>query len=129
MGNLGDKMKTVNKPWGKEEWIELNEKYCYKRLYIKKGHRTSLQYHERKIETTYIIEGSVEIWLENDGIIQKTIIFPGDFYTVHPPKAHRIVAMTDSILQEVSTPEVDDVIRIEDDTNRPCGRIEHEHEI
>ena len=52
----------------------------------------------------------------------------GDFFTVEPPKKHRVIAITDIILQEVSTPEVDDVIRIEDDTNRGDGRLEHEHD-
>ena len=48
-------MKIVSKPWGKEMWIELNERYCYKRIYINKGHRTSFQYHRKKLETNYII--------------------------------------------------------------------------
>ena len=59
-------MKTVSKPWGKEIWLELNDKYCYKRIYIDAGTRTSYQYHENKLETNYIIEGEAEVWLEND---------------------------------------------------------------
>ena len=51
----------------------------------------------------------------------------GDFFTVEPPKKHRVMAITDIILQEVSTPEVDDVIRISDDSGRGSGKIEHEH--
>ena len=51
----------------------------------------------------------------------------GDFFTVAPPKKHRVIAVTDIILQEVSTPEVDDVIRISDDSNRGDGKINHEH--
>ena len=121
-------MKTVHKPWGKEEWLELNEKYCYKRLYINKGHKTSYQYHKLKKETNYIIEGTAEIWLENDeGIVERKIMNAGEYFTVNPPKKHRVVAITNIILQEVSTPEVDDVIRLEDDSNRPDGRLEHEH--
>ena len=50
-----------------------------------------------------------------------------DCFNVKPPRKHRVVALTNLILQEVSTPEVDDVIRVEDDTNRPDGRIESEH--
>lgn len=121
-------MKTVNKPWGKEVWLELNDRYCYKRIYINAGHRTSLQYHNYKIETNYIISGTAEVWLENDdGEIVKTIMKEGDFFNVKPPKIHRVIAITDIILQEVSTPEVDDVIRIQDDASRPDGRIENEH--
>lgn len=121
-------MKTIIKPWGKEEWLELNESYCYKRIYINEGYKTSFQYHNYKKETCYIIAGQAEIWLENDqGVVEKTIKGPGDFYNVAPPKKHRVIALTDLIIQEVSTPEVDDVIRIEDDTNRADGKIEGEH--
>lgn len=122
-------MKTIYKPWGKEEWLELNEKYCYKRIYINAGYKTSYQYHNFKRETNYIISGEAEIWLENDkGIVEKKIMKAGDYFNVTPPKKHRVIALTDIILQEVSTPEVDDVIRIEDDTKRPDGKIDGEHQ-
>ena len=66
-------MKVVTKPWGKEIWLELNDSYCYKRIYINAGHQTSFQYHKKKLETNYIIEGEAVIWLENDqGVITKT---------------------------------------------------------
>ena len=121
-------MKVVTKPWGKEIWLELNDSYCYKRIYINAGHQTSFQYHEKKLETNYIIEGEAEVWLENDeGVIIKKNMFKDDYFTVRPPKKHRVIAITDIILQEVSTPEVDDVIRIEDDSNRSSGRINKEH--
>lgn len=120
--------KIIYKPWGREEWLELNKKYCYKRIYINKGYKTSYQYHNFKIETNYLIEGAAELWLENDnGVIEKKIIKAGEYFSVTPPKKHRVIALTDIILQEVSTPEVDDVIRIEDDTNRKDGKIEGEH--
>ncbi|MFH1424509.1 MAG: cupin domain-containing protein [archaeon] len=122
-------MKVVTKPWGKEIWIELNDKYCYKRIYINAGTKTSFQYHDKKLETNYIIEGEAEVWLENDkGVVEKKKMGKDDVFTVQPPKKHRVIAITDIILQEVSTPEVDDVIRIEDDADRPDGRIESEHE-
>lgn len=120
--------KTVTKPWGKEIWIELNDSYCYKRIYINAGTKTSFQYHDKKLETNYIIEGEAEVWLENeDGEIVKKKMGKDDVFTVKPPKKHRVIAVTDVILQEVSTPEVDDVIRIEDDTHRPDGKIDAEH--
>lgn len=120
--------KTVIKPWGKEIWLELNKRYCYKRIYIKKGTRTSFQYHKKKYETNYIIKGTAEVWLENEkGVVQKKRMKADDFFNVPPPKKHRVIALTDVILQEVSTPEVDDVIRIQDDAGRPDGRIEAEH--
>lgn len=121
-------MKIVNKPWGKEIWIELNDRYCYKRIYIKAGFKTSFQYHKRKMETNYIIAGKAEVWLDNDkGELEKRIMGTDESFTVTPLKKHRVIAITDIILQEVSTPEVDDVIRIEDDTKRGNGRIESEH--
>jgi|TARA_R110000796_G_scaffold209388_1_gene325702 choline kinase/mannose-6-phosphate isomerase-like protein (cupin superfamily)/thiamine kinase-like enzyme len=121
-------MKTIYKPWGREEWLELNDKYCYKRIYINAGTKTSYQYHENKLETNYLIEGTAEFWLENDeGVVEKTIEKPGFFVTIKPFKKHRVVAVTDIILQEVSTPEVDDVIRISDDSDREDGKITHEH--
>ena len=121
-------MKVVTKPWGKEVWLELNEVYSYKRIYLNAGERTSLQYHNFKVETNYIISGQAEIWLENEeGVIDKIPMGPDEYYTVRPPKKHRVVAVTDLIIQEVSSPHVDDVIRVEDDTNRADGRIESEH--
>ena len=121
-------MKVIHKPWGKEEWLELNDAYCYKRIYINEGYKTSFQYHEFKRETNYIIEGTAEIWLENEeGVIEKTIMKAGDYFNVTPPKKHRVIAITDIILQEVSTPHVDDVFRIDDEFNRTDGKIEAEH--
>jgi NDP-sugar pyrophosphorylase family protein/mannose-6-phosphate isomerase-like protein (cupin superfamily) len=122
-------MKTVIKPWGKEEWLELNDRYCYKRIYINAGYKTSYQYHNFKRETNFIISGEAEIWLENDaGVVEKKIMKAGEYFNVTPPKKHRVIALTDIILQEVSTPEVDDVIRIDDEFARADGKIEGEHQ-
>jgi NDP-sugar pyrophosphorylase family protein/mannose-6-phosphate isomerase-like protein (cupin superfamily) len=122
-------MKTVIKPWGKEEWLELNDRYCYKRIYINAGYKTSYQYHNFKKETNYIISGEAEVWLENDeGVVEKKLMKAGDYFNVTPPKKHRVIALTDIILQEVSTPEVDDVIRINDEFARGDGKIEGEHQ-
>jgi len=122
-------MKTVIKPWGKEVWLELNDAYCYKRIYINAGYKTSYQYHNFKRETNFIISGEAEIWLENDeGIVEKKIMKAGEYFNVTPPKKHRVIALTDIILQEVSTPEVDDVIRIDDEFARADGKIDGEHQ-
>ena len=120
--------KVVHKPWGKEEWLELNDAYCYKRIYINAGYKTSYQYHQFKKETNYIIEGEAEVWLENDeGIVEKKIMSAGEFFNVAPPRKHRVIAITDIILQEVSTPHVDDVFRIDDEFYRADGKVEAEH--
>jgi len=122
-------MKTVIKPWGREEWLELNDAYCYKRIYINAGYKTSYQYHNFKRETNFIISGEAEIWLENnDGVLEKKIMKAGEYFNVTPPKKHRVIALTDIILQEVSTPEVDDVIRIDDEFARVNGKIDGEHQ-
>jgi len=122
-------MKIVTKPWGKEEWLELNDAYCYKRIYINAGYKTSYQYHNFKRETNFIISGEAEIWLENDeGVVEKKIMKAGEYFNVTPPKKHRVIALTDIILQEVSTPEVDDVIRIDDEFARADGKIYGEHQ-
>jgi NDP-sugar pyrophosphorylase family protein/quercetin dioxygenase-like cupin family protein len=106
----------------------LNDAYCYKRIYINAGYKTSFQYHQFKKETNYIIEGTAEVWLENDeGIVEKKIMKGGEFFNVTPPKKHRVIAITDIILQEVSTPHVDDVFRIDDEFNRADGKVEAEH--
>lgn len=114
---------VVMKPWGHETWLFLCDRYCYKRIHINAGHRTSKQYHNHKLETNYIISGEAKVLLGDVWHDMKA----DDFFTVQPGIVHRVVAVTDIILQEVSTPEVDDVIRIEDDANRPDGRIETEH--
>jgi NDP-sugar pyrophosphorylase family protein/quercetin dioxygenase-like cupin family protein len=120
--------KVIHKPWGKEEWLALNEFYCYKRIYINAGYKTSYQYHQFKHETNYIIEGTAEVWLENnEGVVEKKIMHAGEFFDVTPPKKHRVIAITDIVLQEVSTPHVDDVFRINDEFHRADGKIEAEH--
>lgn len=120
--------KVVHKPWGKEEWLELNDSYCYKRIYINAGYKTSFQYHKLKRETNYIIDGTAEVWLENDdGVVEKKTMKAGDFFNVVPPRKHRVIAITDIILQEVSTPHVDDVVRIDDEFSRNDGKIDAEH--
>lgn len=122
--------KTVTKPWGKEVWLELNDRYCYKRIYINAGTQTSYQYHNQKIETNYIISGEAEVWLENDeGVVEKKKMTANDSFSVTPGRKHRVIAITDIVLQEASSPEVDDVIRIEDDTARGDGRIDSEHSV
>jgi NDP-sugar pyrophosphorylase family protein/mannose-6-phosphate isomerase-like protein (cupin superfamily) len=120
--------RIVEKPWGREIWLELNDKYCYKRIEIKGGFKTSYQIHNFKLETNYIIKGNAEVWLENDDcVVEKFYMSEGDFFTVLPGRKHRVIAISDIILQEVSTPEVDDVIRINDEFERGNGKIEEEH--
>ena len=120
--------KVVSKPWGKEEWIAYNDLYVLKIITLNKGYRTSLQYHNQKHETNYVDRGRIVCWLEDeDGSIQKIEMKPGSIIEVVPGKVHRVEALEDTRLIEVSTPHLDDVIRVEDDFGRGHGRIVSEH--
>jgi mannose-6-phosphate isomerase len=120
--------KVVSKPWGREEWIELNEFYCKKRLFVNAGHQTSLQYHLKKVETNTLISGvAYMVFVDGEGKRSEVRLKPRQSITIHPPQIHRLVAVTDIELLEVSTPQIDDVVRVEDDTHRGNGRIESEH--
>ena len=112
-------MKFIKKPWGAEEIIEHNEHYVVKRLIMKKGHRCSLQYHEKKKETIFVISGSLNITLGNDtNNLNEKVYSSGDSLTLNPGQIHRMEAIEDSIYLEASTPELDDVIRLKDDYKR-----------
>jgi mannose-6-phosphate isomerase-like protein (cupin superfamily) len=112
-------MRTVNKPWGKEEiWAE-TPKYVGKYLYIDRGHRLSRQYHVKKEETIRVISGTLilEVGVGPEHVLN---LEPGDVYHVTPLTVHRFGAGVhdDVVLVEVSTPELDDVIRLQDDYSR-----------
>lgn len=111
----------VEKPWGWEKWLELwhdlktGRGYCLKVIFLKANEKSSLQYHKRKVETQYILKGMAEISLEDEkGLIKTMSLGEGEFFTVIPNRRHRVAALTDLTLLEVSTPEIEDVIRITD---------------
>lgn len=112
-----DKFNTVfvKKPWGSETWFAQTNKYVGKILSIKKGHRLSLQYHRKKHETLYLYSGSITLTLKKRKIAMK----PGDSFIIPPGTVHRMEARNkDAVILEVSTPEITDVVRIEDDYKR-----------
>ena len=113
-------MKIVEKPWGREVWIAYeNGRYAGKILEIKEGHRLSLQYHEKKHETLYLLQGKVRFTLEDEnGKLLTEVIQHGGVKIVKPGKRHRMEAIRDSALVEFSSPELEDVVRMEDDYNR-----------
>lgn len=120
--------KFVWKPWGVEWWLTNNQHYAYKKIYIRSGYRTSLQYHEHKVETNCLLSGTAKLWLDDSkGNLQCVIITKDDFVSVYPYQKHRIEAITDIVLLEASSPHLDDVIRVSDDANRPNGKIDSEH--
>lgn len=131
----------VSKPWGHEIWYTdnlENSPYALKQIHMTAGHQSSLQSHEYKRETNYVIAGEATVL---DGALapedpQASVDITKLVTTVHPPRSgwssvrrelHRVIARTTYTSIEVSTPELDDVVRWQDDTGRSNGRISSEH--
>ncbi|HHQ44860.1 MAG TPA: cupin domain-containing protein [Candidatus Altiarchaeales archaeon] len=106
--------EIIEKPWGRELHFALEDEYIGKILEVKKGARLSLQYHEKKKETMCVLEGKMLFTLKN----QTQELSVGACITIQPGEKHRVEAITDLKILEVSTPEPDDIIRIEDDHDR-----------
>jgi mannose-6-phosphate isomerase-like protein (cupin superfamily) len=100
----------VDKPWGREIWYAHEERYAGKVLEVTKGHALSLQKHERKQETMYLQRG--RLLYHFNGVDFE--MAPGQCITINPGDVHRIEALEDAVILEVSTPELDDIIRLED---------------
>ena len=114
-----ERHKYVEKPWGNEEWVIVNENYALKIIRLNKGTRTSLQYHNIKDEHIYLWEG--KLLLEEDdeaGNLIEVEYNKGEIMHNPPHCKHRLTALEDSVFIEVSTPYLDDVIRVEDDYHR-----------
>jgi mannose-6-phosphate isomerase len=109
----------VPKPWGEERHWALTDRYVGKLLVIEAGRRLSLQYHERKEESVLVLEGVLRLHLEDEyGTLTVRDLGPGEAAHVLAGRRHRFEAVARVVLVEVSTPELDDVIRIEDDFGR-----------
>lgn len=107
------------KPWGREIWFAQNKYYAGKILEVKKGHRYSLQYHEEKEETQYLYKGKIKmIHGKDENSLKETILNPGDKFDVFPYTVHRAEALEDSEIFEVSTPQLNDVVKLQDDYGR-----------
>ncbi len=107
------------KPWGREIWFAHTTQYAGKILEVKKGHRLSLQYHEKKEETQYVYSGKVKFTFGKDqDNLQEIILNPGDKFDITPYTIHRVEALEDSEIFEVSTSELDDVVKLSDDYGR-----------
>ena len=112
-------MKLIEKPWGKEEVIEINDRYMMKKLTMWKGHRCSLQYHKQKRETIYVLSGQLRIYFgPNQESLDSKIFGTHESLTLSPGVIHRMEAEEDCVYLEASTPEMDDVVRLSDDYNR-----------
>jgi mannose-6-phosphate isomerase-like protein (cupin superfamily) len=112
-------VRRVEKPWGHELiWAE-TDRYASKILVIETGRRLSLQYHERKLESILVVSGRLRLYLEDDaGEIGVDELGPGEARLIPVGRIHRYEAIERLELFEVSTPELDDVVRVEDDFGR-----------
>ncbi len=109
--------RFVEKPWGGEEIFAETDRYAGKILTVRSGHALSLQYHRTKDETMRVLEGTCEIHIiEQAGSdkVEVRTMGPGTTCRVRPGMVHRLVAITDVKVIEVSSPELDDVVRLED---------------
>jgi mannose-6-phosphate isomerase len=112
-------MKIVEKPWGREIWIAHTDQYALKIIEFNQGSRSSLQYHVKKHEHVYVDAGKLQVEWENDqGQMEVLVLGPGDVIENKPGRKHRVTALEKVRLIEVSTPELDDVVRVEDDYKR-----------
>ncbi len=103
-------LKQIDKPWGYEIWWAETERYAGKILFVKQGESLSLQYHNRKAESMYCLEGRAQLTLDDHEIL----LTPGVAADIPVGVRHRLLAMEDTRVVEVSTPELDDVVRLED---------------
>jgi len=108
--------KVIEKPWGREEVVEINEKYMVKKLTMRAGHRCSLQYHNIKIETIYVLSGVLKIIQGTSrNLLEDKLYRAGDTITIPPGVIHRMEGVEEAVYLEASTPEMDDVVRLADD--------------
>ena len=112
--------RKVEKPWGWELiWAE-TDRYAGKLLFVRTGQSLSLQYHERKDESWYVQEGraALELGTVEGGELEQREIGPGETFHFPPGTVHRVRALEDTLIVEVSTPDLDDVVRLADDYGR-----------
>jgi mannose-6-phosphate isomerase len=107
-------VKRVPKPWGYELIFAKTERYVGKILHVNRGESLSLQYHEIKEETLFVVAGELKLTIEIDGDRRELPLRAGEAFHIAPGMIHRMEAIEDTDVAEVSTPELDDVVRLED---------------
>jgi len=112
--------RRVEKPWGWELIWAHSESYAGKVLFVRAGHSLSLQFHNEKDESWYVQSGSAEVQLGDAGeaVLSTEIVRPGACFRFRPGTVHRVRALEDTTILEASTPQLDDVVRLEDDYGR-----------
>lgn len=116
LARFASDVRRVEKPWGNEVIWALTDRYCGKVLFVAAGESLSLQYHEQKDESWYVLEGraELELGLVGEERLERGTIAAGDAFHYAPGTVHRITAVEDTRILEVSTPHLDDVVRLED---------------
>lgn len=113
-------MSFTKKPWGYEELWALGEAYAGKIIFIKKNQRLSLQFHKKKEETIYVLEGELLlIFGDFEDSLKEVLLKKGESFHIKPGLIHRFCALDKDVkIIEASTPELDDVVRLSDDYGR-----------
>ena len=108
--------RRVEKPWGHELIWALTDVYCGKLLFVKAGHSLSLQLHREKDESWLVHFGRARVELGEEGgaALTEDVVGPGASFRFRPGTVHRVTALEDTTILEVSTPQLDDVVRLED---------------
>jgi mannose-6-phosphate isomerase len=112
--------RRIEKPWGYELlWAHADE-YVGKLLFVKKGCSLSLQFHREKDESWYVQTGRAELQLGGIGeaVLAAEVVGPGACFRFRPGTVHRVKALEDTTILEVSTPQLDDIVRLEDEYGR-----------
>ena len=106
----------VEKPWGYELIWAKAEDYAGKMLFVRAGQTLSLQFHREKDESWYLLEGRAEVELGEAGqaVLKAEVVGPGAAFRLKPGTVHRVRAVEDTTILEVSTPQLDDIVRLED---------------
>ena len=107
-------IQHIPKPWGYELIFAKTDRYVGKILHINRGECLSLQYHEMKDETLYVVEGELRLTIEHEGDRRELMLLKGEAFHIPPRLIHRMEAVVDTDVAEVSTTELDDIVRLED---------------
>jgi mannose-6-phosphate isomerase len=116
-------VEKVEKPWGYELIWALTDQYCGKVLFVREGHGLSLQFHNVKDESWFVQSGRAQVELASAGqaVPASEVVGPGAAFHFRPGTVHRVTALEDTTILEVSTPHLDDIVRLEDAYGRAPG--------